>query len=366
MMDVASEPKSETQGAQQLRHLTKTDTDPRVRRRAQALLVVADGETLAGAARLFHTSAYRIRVWQTRFAAEGRDGLVDRPRGGRPTKLSPDDLKFLEEALDAGPQAYELPMTIWSIRDLQALLKRERQVEISVYTMHRVVHDLGFCYRRPRHDLTHRQDAQAVAAAQRVLEWLPKKRLIQATDPLLSDSIWSTWTNVKSIPIPTRAMVWRRKGQPMKVPAAGEDQKFTVFGGVDYASGQVLWQTSERKGEVAFMAFLEHLAATLPTDEPVVVVLDNVGYHKSHALREVWRRYSGRLQPFFLPAYSPQLNLIERLWRYVKQRLACHRWWNRLDRLIQATEVLLANLEAHFHATNGPTFRPAQNFCQSA
>lgn len=204
MIDVASE----TQGAQQLRHLTKTDTDPRVRRRAQALLVAADGETLAGAARLFHTSAYRIRVWQTRFAAEGRDGLVDRPRGGRPSKLGPDDLKFLEEALDAGPQAYDLPMTIWSIRDLQALLKRERQVDVSVYTMHRVVHDLGFCYRRPRHDLTHRQDAQAVAAAQRVLAWLQKKRLIQATDPLLSDSIWSTWTNVKSIPIPT----WQRSG----------------------------------------------------------------------------------------------------------------------------------------------------------
>lgn len=96
----------------QLRHLTKTDSDPRVRRRAQALLAVADGSSLAGAARLFHTSAYRIRVWQTRFAAEGRAGLVDRPRGGRPAKLSAADLAFLAEALDQGPQNYDLPMTI--------------------------------------------------------------------------------------------------------------------------------------------------------------------------------------------------------------------------------------------------------------
>jgi transposase len=203
---------SETQDqSTRLRPLTKTDADPRVRRRAQALLVVADGETLAGAARLFHTSAYRMRVWQTRYAAAGRDGLVDRPRGGRPSKLGPDELTFREEALDAGPHAYDLPMTMWSIRDLQALLKRERQVAVSVYTMHRVVHDLGFCYRRPRHDLTHRQDTQAtqaVAAAQRVLEWLPKKRLIHANDPLLSDSIWSPWTSAKFIPIPT----WQRSG----------------------------------------------------------------------------------------------------------------------------------------------------------
>lgn len=192
----------------ELRHLTKTDPDPRVRHRAQALLLVEDGHSQASAARLLQTSAYRVHVWQERFAAEGRVGLVDRPRGGRPHALSAADRVFLEEALEQGPQAYGVPVTIWSIRDLQALLQRERGVEVSVYTVHRAVHDLGFRYRRPRHDLTHRQDAQAVAAAQRVLTWLQKKRLLDPNDPLLSDSIWSTWTSARSIPIPT----WQRSG----------------------------------------------------------------------------------------------------------------------------------------------------------
>jgi transposase len=152
----------------------------------------------------------------------------------------------------------------------------------------------------------------------------------------------------------------------MRIPAAGEDQKFTVYGAVDYASGQLLWHTSPYKGETAFMAFVDQLLQTLPPDEPVILVLDNAGYHNSHALREVWRRCAERLQPFFLPAYTPELNLIERLWRYLKQHLACHRWWNDLDRLMHATEVLLASLEVHFHATDGPAFRPAHNLCQSA
>jgi transposase len=43
-------------------------------------------------------------------------------------------------------------MTIWSIRDLQALLARERGVVVSVDTVHRTVHHLGFRSRRPRHD----------------------------------------------------------------------------------------------------------------------------------------------------------------------------------------------------------------------
>jgi transposase len=157
-----------------LRRLTKTDPDPRVRRRAQAVVLVEEGQTLVSVARLFHTSAHRVHIWHTRFATEGRAGLLDRSRRGRPPKLGEADLAFLEEALDRGPQAYGLLVTVWSIRDLQALLGRERAIEVSVYTVHRVVHALGYRYRRPRHDLTHRQDREAVAAARQVLTWLQK------------------------------------------------------------------------------------------------------------------------------------------------------------------------------------------------
>jgi len=79
-------------------------------------------------------------------------------------------------------------------------------------------------------------------------------------------------------------------------------------------------------------------------------------------VRAHWQQLSDQFQPFFLPASAPQLNLIERLWRDLKDQLACHRWWNDLDRLLQATEALLADLQVHFHADDGrPAFRPAHN-----
>jgi putative transposase len=198
----------ERERCEQLQHVMKTDPDPRVRRRAHALLLVDEGHTQASVARLFHTSAYRVHVWQERFRSAGREGLADRSRGGRPPKLTAEDRAFVEEALDRGPQAYGLPSLVWTLRDLQALLQGERGVAVSVVTMHRVVHALGFRSRRPRHDLTHRQDLAAVAAAKQVLGWLQKKRLLSPDDPLLSDSIWSTWTRAKSMPTPT----WQRSG----------------------------------------------------------------------------------------------------------------------------------------------------------
>ncbi len=88
-----------------LRAIVKTDADPRVRQRGQALLLVAEGHPVAAVARLLHVGPNRIRAWRARFLAEGRSGLTDRPRRGRPPKRDAADYHCLQAALDSGPQA---------------------------------------------------------------------------------------------------------------------------------------------------------------------------------------------------------------------------------------------------------------------
>ena len=126
-----------------LRQLIKTDADPRVRQRAQAVWLVEQGHSLASVGRLLEMAPYRIRIWQRRYAAEGRAGLEDRSRRGRPPALDEAACAFVQDALAQGPQAYGLPLTLWTLRDLQALLLRERGITVSVCTLHRVVHALG-------------------------------------------------------------------------------------------------------------------------------------------------------------------------------------------------------------------------------
>lgn len=150
----------------------------------------------------------------------------------------------------------------------------------------------------------------------------------------------------------------------MRVPAAGEDARFTVYGALDYASGTVLWQTAPGKDAATFVAFLDHLAATLPTGQ-LLVVLDNVGYHKAHLARRWWAAHHARIRPLWLPAYSPELNLIERVWRFVKDKLANHRWWADLDALERATGVLLDRLRAEFHRP-GHGIALVHDFCKAA
>jgi transposase len=185
-----------------LRHLTRTDTDPRVRHRADALLLIAEGVPVVRTARLLGASPYRLRVWRDRFLARGRDGLADQPRPGRPPKLGAAARALLAEALERGPEAFGFPVTAWSVRDLHALLAR-RGIAVCPTTVHRTIRAMGYRYRRPHHDLRHRQDAEAVAAAERVLDWLKK-----GAPETVAGFDWSTWTSARSTPTPG----WRRSG----------------------------------------------------------------------------------------------------------------------------------------------------------
>lgn len=149
------------------------------------------------------------------------------------------------------------------------------------------------------------------------------------------------------------------------MPAAGKDQRRAVFGAVDYGSGQVIWQLHPKKGGDAFVAFLARIAETWP-DEQLVLVMDNVSYHRASGVRAWWAEQEGRITAFWLPVYTPNLNLMERVWRYLKQKLACHRFWADVERLEAAAAHLLDILEAHFHTDDPPGIRLVRNLCEAA
>jgi transposase len=102
----------------ELQRLTRTDPDPRVCHRADALLVLAHGRRVDEAAHDIDCRTRRIRVWRRQFLREGRQGLADRARQGRPPKLDDQTWTELETALAASPLDSGYPVTTWAVADL--------------------------------------------------------------------------------------------------------------------------------------------------------------------------------------------------------------------------------------------------------
>ena len=181
----------------------RTDPDPRVRHRAQAVLLLDEGHSVSEVARLWQTARHCIQSWRDRFLASGIPSLVDKPHTGRPCKLGPDDLAWLENVLSKSPKDYGFLSTNWTVIDLTELLAQQRKKRVSKDTVHRALLKLGFRYRRPRLDLTYRQDPEAVAAVKEVLDWLKK-----SAPEVMEGFTLSSPMRVKSTPI----LTWQKPG----------------------------------------------------------------------------------------------------------------------------------------------------------
>ena len=160
---------------------------------------------------------------------------------------------------------------------------------------------------------------------------------------------------------PHQAKVWQRRGARQSVPAAGVDQRVTVFGALDYRTGQLVTEIAERASSATFQAFIASLVPLWPHDH-LVLVMDNASYHKAAALRHWAMTQTPEVTLLWLPTYSPHLNLIERVWRFVKQRLACHRFWNDLPSLIAFATQLMDRTQATFAAPTNPHIQSVHNF----
>ena len=81
----------------------------------------------------------------------------------------------------------------------------------------------------------------------------------------------------------------------------------------------------------AMDTFLGEFAATLAGDEHAVLVLDRAGWHRAKRLVA-----PSNITLVWLPPYSPQLNPVERLWLFLRERHLSHRLLDTYDAIVDA------------------------------
>lgn len=78
----------------------------------------------------------------------------------------------------------------------------------------------------------------------------------------------------------------------------------------------------------------------------IILILDNAGYFKAEIVRE-WLKENQKLELIFLPAYSPNLNLIERLWRFVKDKIVKNTYYEKYITFRAKTFQLLNSISEY-------------------
>src|SRR6266568_2305754 len=108
----------------------KQTKEARVFRRAQAVREVVKGQRLQTVSDTLHFTYAALRKWVHRFANQGIQGLRDRPRPGRPAKVTCELEQHLNRLVDHDPLEHGSLHSQWSCRELATVLARETGVQL--------------------------------------------------------------------------------------------------------------------------------------------------------------------------------------------------------------------------------------------
>jgi len=158
-MAIAIERKEHT--AQGLRRLAWRVSNPDQARRMLAISLVMEGSDRTTAARSCGMDRQTLRDWVHRYNAEGVAGLVDRPRPGRPPRLTAEEVEALVAIVEAGPDVAVHGVVRWRCVDLQGVVAERFAVALSERQVGRILNRQGYTRLKPRP-----QHPQADEAAQ--------------------------------------------------------------------------------------------------------------------------------------------------------------------------------------------------------
>lgn len=143
---------------------------------------------------------------------------------------------------------------------------------------------------------------------------------------------------------PFLGFLWSFVRRFIKAPAGR--QRFNVLGALHATTRQLV--TITNTGYVnahTVAALLSELAASF-ADRPITLVLDNARYQHCRFIKGLAANL--RIELLFLPAYSPNLNLIERLWKFVKKQCLYSKYYATFAEFKQAIEDCLAEVSGAF------------------
>ena len=110
--------------------MLKQAKEARICRRAQAVRAVVAGHPISTVSATFHLANSALRKWVQRFAQEGPQGLLDRPRSGRPPKVTCELEQHLNRLIDQDPLEHGSLHSQWSCRELATVLAHQTGVQL--------------------------------------------------------------------------------------------------------------------------------------------------------------------------------------------------------------------------------------------
>lgn len=307
----------------------------RVRTRAHAILLSARHYKLEAIADIYQADRDTVSNWLTAWENQGLRGLYDETRTGRPPKLTGDEVAQVQSWLQDEPR---------SIKCVAAQLTALCHKIVSLTTLRRIAKELGLVWKRIRKSLKAKRDENAFQQAQAEITYLQTAHLEGVIDLYYFDE-----TGFALDPVVPYA--WQPKGKTIGI-VPSKSQRLNVLGFFSLSNEFFSFVFQSRIDAQAVVACFEAFSKTLT--KTTWIILDNAAQHTANLFKAylpLWKQRGLFIK--YLPAYSPELNLIEILWRFIKYTWLPFSAYLNFAALKKALENILENIGIKYRITFG-------------
>jgi transposase len=315
--------------------LMKQTTSRVEAQRCRIVMLLAQGRC----AREVHemVGCVRSTVYETlyRFEDAGMDGLRDQRLHATARKASPEVRARLLAYLDYTPEHFGWQRPTWT-RELLALqLQTDTGVKLCDSYIGTILRQEKCRRGRPRPALR-----IPVQGRRAILDSI--QALVAGAN--CADEVF--YADEADIDLnPRIGLAYIKPGQQPLVLTPGQNVKYYVAGALNSRTGSIVYTHGPKKNSDLFVSLLEHLAQTYRRARTIHLVLDNYIIHKSRHARKALDTFQGRIQLHFLPPYSPEHNVIERLWKQLHdnvtrnhQHPSMQSLWKAVTRFLDAVQ----------------------------
>lgn len=299
-----------------------------VHRRMNVVLLLDDGWEPRRIAQALYLDEGTIAQHRRRYEEQGRAGIERLDYLGHPPILSGPQQDQLAAHVDV-----QVPLTS---KEVCAYAERAFGVRYTANAMTRLLKRLGFVHKKPKC-----VPAKADEAAQRRFVEQTLRPLMQAANqdsPLyFVDATHPAYTG-------RPAHGWMRKGITRELRSNHGRVRLNINGALCWHDRAVLHRHEDKITSAAMIALFEQIAARHPTATAIPVVVDNAKYNVSNEIRQWFARAGCRVTPIYLPSYAPNLNMIERFWRFMKRKVLHNKYYPKFADFRAAFNEFFANI----------------------
>jgi len=288
-----------------LSELKRNGPAHRPRERAQILLLSHDSFSISELCKIFGHHRNSISLVIDRWETMGIVGLFDDVRSGRPPIIRKEDLEKITDQIKETPRSLKLV--------IDEIGKKFNRF-LSMSTLKRLAKKLGFTWKRVRKSLKNKRNQEDFDEAKLEIESLLELAKANETSVELYYFDGSCFSLTPNVPY-----AWQEKGMTIELDTA-RSKNINVLGFMS-ATGRSLvsYCFEDSVNSDVIIACFDSFAKTLDPKKQTFVVLDNAPTHKSNDFKAMIERWELQgLYLYFLPPYSPELNKIEILWRFIK------------------------------------------------